>query len=99
MKNTWRSRRVLITGATGMVGSWLTKELLARGAAVVCLVQDADPQSELLRSGDIDRTQVVNGQLEDFADVERAVNAREVDTVFHLGAQTIVGNGPRVPCG
>lgn len=95
----WRGRRVLITGATGMVGSWLAKDLLARGAEVVCLVQDADPQSELLRSGDIQRTHVVNGQLESFADVERAVNAREVDTVFHLGAQTIVGTARRDPLG
>jgi len=95
----WRARRVLITGATGMVGSWLAKELIARGTEVVCLVQDADPQSELLRSGDIERTQIVNGQLEDFSDVERAINAREVDTVFHLGAQTIVGTARRDPLG
>src|SRR2546427_5601359 len=34
----WKGRRVLITGATGMVGSWLTKELLAHRACVVALI-------------------------------------------------------------
>ena len=51
----WRQERVLVTGATGLVGSWLVKELLAQGAYVVALVQDADPQSELYRSGDVQR--------------------------------------------
>ena len=95
----WRARRVLITGASGMVGSWLVKDLLARGADVICFVLDADSQSELVRSGDMQRTQIVNGRLEDFRDVERAVNGREVDTVFHLGAQTIVGTARRDPLG
>lgn len=93
----WGSRRVLVTGATGMVGSWLVKELLERGARVVGLVRDADPRSELYRSGDVDRISVVNGRLEDLRTVERAVNEHAVDTVFHLGAQTIVGAAQRAP--
>lgn len=95
--DAWGSRRVLVTGATGMVGSWLVKELLERGARVVGLVRDADPRSELYRSGDVDRISVVNGRLEDLRTVERAVNEHAVDTVFHLGAQTIVGAAQRAP--
>jgi CDP-glucose 4,6-dehydratase len=89
--------RVLVTGATGIVGSWLVKELLERDAEVVALVLDADPHSELIRSGDIERVAVVNGNLEDLATVERAINEHEVDTVIHLGAQTIVGAAHRSP--
>ncbi len=95
--SSWKDRRVLVTGATGMVGSWLVKELLAREAFVVALVLDLDPQSELVRSGDLERCSVVNGRLEDAAAVERAVTLHEVDTVFHLGAQTIVGVAHRAP--
>lgn len=95
--DAWADRRVLVTGATGMVGSWLVKELLARGARVVGLVRDADPRSELYRSGDVERISVVNGRLEDLRTVERAVNEHAVDTVFHLGAQTIVGAAHRDP--
>jgi len=93
----WSASRVLVTGATGMIGSWLVKALLETGAAVAVLVQDADPQTELYRSGDIQRVTVINGSLEEFATLERAVNVHEVDTVFHLGAQTIVGAAYRFP--
>lgn len=86
-----------MTGATGLIGSWLTRELLQRGAQVTVLVRDWDPQSELIRSGEIRRTTVVSGALEDFATVLRAINEHDTDTVFHLGAQTIVGAAKREP--
>lgn len=93
----WSGRRVLVTGATGMVGSWLVKDLLAGGARVAALVLDSDPQSELLRSGDLERLSVFNGSLEDYGCIERALTTHETDTVFHLGAQTLVGSALRAP--
>jgi CDP-glucose 4,6-dehydratase len=97
LMGNWGSRRVLVTGATGMVGSWLVKRLLDEKASVVALIRDWDPQSELIRSGDVQRTTVVNGRLEDFNTVERAISEHETDTVFHLGAQTIVDTALRSP--
>ncbi|OYT72701.1 MAG: sugar dehydratase [Chloracidobacterium sp. CP2_5A] len=97
MVNFWRDKRVFVTGATGLVGAWLVKALIAADAQVIALVRDADPQSELLRSGDIQRVAVVNGRLEDFSTLERAINDHEPDTVFHLAAQTIVGAAQRNP--
>jgi len=97
MTDCWEGKRVLVTGATGLVGSWLVKALLERKAYVVALVRDWDPQSELIRSGAIHSTNVVHGELEDYAAVERAINEHEADTVFHLGAQTIVGTAYRSP--
>lgn len=90
-------QRVLVTGATGVVGSWVTRRLVDDGAYVVALVRDMDPQSELLRSGTIERIAVVNGELEDARAVRRAVVEHEVDTIVHLGAQTIVGAALRDP--
>lgn len=95
--SVWTGRRVLVTGATGMIGSWLAKELLEEGAHVVALVLDLDPQSELVRSGDVRRVALVNGALEDLGALERAVTVHEVDTVFHLGAQTLVEAAHRAP--
>lgn len=96
-KKFWEGKRVFITGATGIVGSWLVKELLARRAEVVALVRDSNPQSELFRSGDIYRINVVTGRLEDFSALERALNEYEADTVFHLAAQPLVGMALRYP--
>ncbi len=94
---SWTARRVFVTGATGIVGSWLVKRLLGEGAYVVALVRDWDPQSELIRSGDVARTSVVSGRLEDYGAIERAINEHEIDTVFHLGAQPIVTTALRSP--
>jgi CDP-glucose 4,6-dehydratase len=80
-----------------MIGSWLARRLLDAGAEVVALVLDHDPQSELVRSGTIDGCRVVNGALQDYDAVERAVVVHDVDTVFHLGAQTLVGAAHRAP--
>ena len=93
----WSGTPVLVTGATGIVGSWICSELLDRGAHVVALVKDADPQSELIRSGNINKLTVVNGGLEDFWTVERAINEHDIEIVIHLGAQAIVGSALRSP--
>lgn len=97
MSIAWADARVLVTGATGLVGSALTRWLVERDAHVVALVLDMDPQSELIRSGVISQVAVVNGRLEDYASVERAIVGHDVDTVFHVGAQTIVGTAHRAP--
>ncbi len=89
--------RILVTGATGMVGSSLVRRLLEQHKYVVALVQDWDTQSELIRSGDIEKINVVNGALEDITALRRAIGKFEIDTVFHLGAQTIVGTALRNP--
>jgi CDP-glucose 4,6-dehydratase len=93
----WHGRRVLLTGATGLIGSWLAKALIAAGAEVVALILDMDLQSELYRSRDVERVRVVQGRVEDSEVLERAVNQFEVQTVFHLAAQTIVGTAWRSP--
>jgi CDP-glucose 4,6-dehydratase len=93
----WSRRRVFVTGASGIVGSWLVKRLVREGAYVVALVHDWDPQTELIRSGDISKVNVVNGALEEYATLERAINEHEVDTVFHLAAQPIVSTALRNP--
>ena len=97
MNRYWEQKKVLITGATGLVGSWLIRKLVEEGAHVTAFVRDFNPQSEFFRSKDYKNTAIVQGSLEDFAAIERAINEQEIDTVFHLGAQTIVGTALRNP--
>jgi CDP-glucose 4,6-dehydratase len=93
----WRDQPVFVTGATGLVGGWLVRRLLDAGAQVVCLVRDWVPRCELVRSGQIERVSVVRGDVCDQAVLERALGEHEIQTVFHLAAQTIVGIANRNP--
>lgn len=87
----WTNRRVLVTGCTGFLGSWLTRVLVARGASVVGLVRDELRPPLWLGTDTAQRIVIVNGELEDYALLERVVNEYEIESVFHLAAQAIVG--------
>lgn len=87
----WLDRPTLVTGATGLLGPWLVKRLTEAGADVVCLIRDWVPDCELVRARLIEKVKVVRGDLRDQACLERVLGEYEVDTVFHLAAQTIVG--------
>jgi len=91
MNNFWLDRPTLVTGATGLVGGWLVKRLIALGAEVICLVRDWVPQSELVRASLLEQVKVVRGDICDQATMERVLGEYEIDTVIHLAAQTIVG--------
>ena len=93
----WTDRPTLVTGATGLVGGWLVRRLLERGADVVCLVRDWVPQSELVRARLADDVKLVRGDVRDQSVIERALGEFEIDTVIHLAAQTIVGIANRNP--
>lgn len=96
-RDFWRDRPTLVTGATGLVGGWLVRRLLSAGADVVCLVRDHVPQSMLFRDKLVDQVKVAKGDVRDQSCLERVLGEFEVDTVFHLAAQTIVGIANRNP--
>ncbi|MDO9408205.1 NAD(P)-dependent oxidoreductase [Patulibacter sp.] len=92
-----RGRSVFVTGASGMLGSWLVRALLDRGATVTVLRRDEVRASMLTLDGLEARCTVVRGDLLTPGLVERAIGEHECDTVFHLAAQTIVGTANRSP--
>ena len=95
--NFWLDRPVLVTGGTGLLGSWLVQRLAQAGADITCLVRDWVPQSELIKSGLFSEIKVVRGDIRDIQVLDRAMNEYEIDTVFHLAAQTIVTIANRNP--
>jgi CDP-glucose 4,6-dehydratase len=97
MNSFWRDRSVFVTGGTGLLGSWLVPQLIDAGSNVVCLVRDWVPQSELVRSRRIEQVNTVRGDIIDRNLVERTLGEYEVEVVFHLAAQTIVGIANRNP--
>ena len=97
MTSFWRDRPVFVTGGTGLLGGWLIPKLLEQRASVTCLVRDWVPASELVQTRLIDRVNVVRGDVCDQVLLERILGEYEINTVFHLAAQTIVGIANRNP--
>ncbi|MCB0218484.1 MAG: GDP-mannose 4,6-dehydratase [Chrysiogenetes bacterium] len=77
----------------------MTERLVELGADVVALVRDQVGRSHLLSSPTAKEITIVSGALEDYFTIERALNEYEIETVLHLGAQTIVGTANRSPLG
>jgi CDP-glucose 4,6-dehydratase len=90
-------RSAFVTGAHGLLGAWLVTGLLERGVRVTVLRRDEPAQSALALEGTEARVDVVPGDVTDPAVVQRALADYDVDTVFHLAAQTLVGTAKRSP--
>jgi CDP-glucose 4,6-dehydratase len=88
---------VLVTGAYGLLGSWLVKALLEQRARVVAIRRDEPAVSGLEALGLASAIDVVHGDICTEGLVARAVNEYEVDSVFHLAAQTLVGTANSAP--
>jgi CDP-glucose 4,6-dehydratase len=97
MTSFWRDRPTLVTGATGLLGGWLTRRLVESEASVVCLVRDWVPRSLLLGGPLASKVTMVRGDVRDQALLERVMVEYEIDTLMHLAAQTIVPIANRNP--
>src|SRR5262249_3624330 len=93
----WVNRNAFVTGATGFVGAHIARTLVEQGAHVVCLQRDS-VRANSLDLFDLRRSvTVVNGSVEDYGLMERVVTEYEIEAVFHLAAQAIVGAANRSP--
>jgi CDP-glucose 4,6-dehydratase len=90
-------RSMFVTGGYGLLGSWLVKALLEEGVSVTVLRRDAPAQSPLTIEGTESRVNVVQGDCTDAALMNRVMSDYEVDSVFHLAAQTLVQTAHRSP--
>jgi CDP-glucose 4,6-dehydratase len=97
MNGRYDGRTALVTGAQGFIGSWLAERLLDEGAKVVALRRDVPALSRFRLDGLEERCDVVQGDLDDYESLLRILNEHDVNLVFHLAAQTIVGTANRSP--
>jgi len=96
--NFWAHKKVLITGATGLIGGWLTRKLVEHGANITILVRDWVPDSHVLSNQELHQSVVtVRGCVEDQTLMERVLGEHEIEVIFHLAAQTIVQIANRNP--
>jgi len=91
--------RALVTGGHGFVGAWICRQLLERGDQVASLDRGAREgrRSALELLGIAGDVAEVEGDLLDGELVPQTLAEHEVDTVFHLAAQTLVGPAAESP--
>lgn len=81
-----------VTGASGLLGGSLVEKLLIRGDQVVCLVRDQVPTSRLfLEPENYPGLIIIRGDILDRQVLRRVLYEYEINSVFHLAAQTLVG--------
>jgi len=93
----WTGRRVLVTGAYGFLASHMIEELLSRGAIVTGIVRDRPAESYLQLSGCDKKIRIAAGDITDIEFCRRVINEQQIQDVFHLAAQAIVGLANRSP--
>jgi CDP-glucose 4,6-dehydratase len=93
----WKDKNVFITGGTGLLGPWLIKELLEQSTNVFALVRDNVPSSMFFLESLDKKINLISGDLLDRDLLFRILNEFDINTVFHLGAQAIVGMANRSP--
>ena len=82
-------KRVLITGGTGFLGSHLTRRLeMNRDVDSITIVTTDIRQKNSLKTLEVnlDKINIVKGDIRDFDFLKLLFNEYEFDTVFHLGA-------------
>ena len=79
----WRGRAVLVTGCTGFLGGAVTRELLARGAEVVGLINER-PATDISGPQQGGRVHLVRGRTDNVFRLHSAMAVHEVEAVFHL---------------
>ncbi len=87
----------LVTGGQGFIGGHLVSALLERGDAVRVLDLPGAPGRALELHGVADDVELIEGDVADREAVDRAIGG--ADSVFHLGAQTLVGPAAEDPVG
>jgi CDP-glucose 4,6-dehydratase len=90
MNEFWKGKNVFITGCSGLIGSWLTNDLLQKGAIVTGLIRDNVPNNNFNMLKLKEKINLVPGDIENLDNLRRALSEYNIDTVFHLAAQPIV---------
>lgn len=90
MPNFWEGKKVFITGANGLLGSHLTKALVARGVSPYILLYEDNPGAVFYDEGLDTHTHCIRGDIRDLELIQKILRDHHIDTIFHLAAQPIV---------
>jgi len=83
--NPWSNKTVLVTGATGFLGSWLCKELVQKNARVVGLSRKSDSRLFALH-GIREKVEPIFADIVNEAEIKAVFQETKPDYCFHLAA-------------
>src|SRR3989442_6232872 len=91
IEDSYRGRRVLLTGHTGFKGAWLSEWLATIGADVTGYALDPPTQPNLFHALDLgSRVTHVVADVRDHDRLVAEVQAAQPSVVFHLAARALV---------
>ena len=91
-KNFYKNKKILITGHTGFIGSWLTKWLTMLDAEVCGYALDPPTRPNLFEALNLARkvSKDIRGDIRDTKLLRKTILSFQPEIVFHLAAQPIV---------
>jgi len=90
-RNFWKNKKVLITGYEGFLGSNLTKVLVSSGARIFGLDIRTNRKDTILSAKDYQKITVIKGSVTDYNLLKKILAGKNINIVFHLAAEAIVG--------
>lgn len=90
MENYFKNKRVLVTGATGLVGGHITEKLVAQGAIVFITRRSKDSRSYFSEKKLDEKTISAVCDIKDYNRVFDVISKYEIEYIFHIAAQPIV---------
>jgi CDP-glucose 4,6-dehydratase len=98
LENTYKGKKVFLTGHTGFKGSWLLKTLSLLGAEIKGYALEPQTSNDLFYLIEGDKLcQSVIADLRDKKRLESEIVAFQPDFVFHLAAQPLVRLSYEIP--
>lgn len=96
--NTYKGKKILVTGHTGFKGSWLTTWLLNLSAEVIGVSKDIPTQPSMFEMlGVANKIEHHMVDVRDFDSLSQVIESEKPDFVFHLAAQAIVSTSYSEP--
>ena len=90
MENYFKNKRVLVTGATGLVGGHIVEKIVAQGATVFITRRSKDSRSYFSEKKLDEKTISAICDIKDYNRIFDVISKYEIEYIFHVAAQPIV---------
>lgn len=82
-------KKVMITGATGFIGSWVVKEMCRQGVEVIAVIREnANASRNLFENG----VRIVYCDMKNYKRLPSMVEDRDIDAIFHFAWDGVSGD-------